>query len=418
MKHRLAETGKNILIVLLSCSLILLTLAVLPSQWIHSTPGLSQLLQPVAPLLGLPEAELTYVAEAAPMPDAARPIAISIKNSTGRHSAMWDFTKLDLTFEPFASILGHALDQTEQFNQVSEEQVLQALTAPGVLFRYSHALPAALPASWLGGSLEAAVGEIHTYILSASGDIVTLYLLGQTRYAAATALPSAELLALVEQYEADGSQLAFESEFPLSSLSLLPGSAPSVPAFTLSNPCDSRYIETLATVLGFNPYGESRYTDDQGAVHFSETNASLEITAGGLVTFRAEVGRYEADSQLPQDLADTARQLMDRILSNAPGDGRLYLTEMTKNGTAAECKFEYVLSGIPVTMTGAAGHVVFDGQSVTEASVQVLSFTATGKTISPLPVAQAAAVLPQGSTLEMAYCINADDTLSAGWRQE
>ena len=80
MKHRLAETGKNILIVLLSCSLILLTLAVLPSQWIHSTPGLSQLLQPVAPLLGLPEAELTYVAEAAPMPDAARPIAISIKN--------------------------------------------------------------------------------------------------------------------------------------------------------------------------------------------------------------------------------------------------------------------------------------------------------------------------------------------------
>lgn len=417
MKQRLLESGKNILIVLLICSLLLLSASALPAQSIRSVPWLSKLLQPVAPLLGLPEADLTYVAQAMQVTDAARPIAISVKHDAGRHTAMWDFAELDRTFEVFSPILGQALDQAENFNLVTEAQILQALEGRSVFFRYSHALPGMLPASWLGGTLEAAVGDIHTYILSAEDDTVVLYLLGKENYSAATDLSGSVLLSLLQTCAPDGSQFAFESELPLSPLSLLPGTSPAVPAFTLSNPCDNRYVNALATDLGFNPYGESRYTDDLGTVRFSETNASLEITASGLVTFRAEADRYQALSVQPQDLVDAARELIDRITADIPGDGRLYLSNLTVSGTTAICTFDYFISGIPVAMAGEAACVTFEDRSVTEAAVQVLAFTGTGKTIRPLPVTQAAAVLGEGSTLEMSYCVGADDTVSAGWQQ-
>ena len=417
MKQHLVETAKNILIVLLICSLLLLAASALPAQSVRSVPWLSRLLQPVAPLLGLPEADLTYVAQATQIPGAAQPIAISVKNDAGRYTAMWDFTELDRTFEIFSPLLGQALDQAEHFTLVSESQILQALKNPGVYFRYSHALPAALPASWLGSSLEAAVGEIGCYILSEENGTVVVYLLGKESYTASTDLAAEELSSLLQTCRPDGSQFAFETELALSPLSLIPGDAPAVPAFTLSNPCDSRYIDTLATELGFNPYAESRYTDDLGTVRFSETNAALEITASGHVTLRAEAERFAALSVQPKDLADTARQLVGRITANTPGDGRLYLSDLTVSGTTAVCTFDYFISGLPVAMAGEAARVTFEGSSVTEASVQVLAFTGTGKTIRPLPVTQAAAVLGEGSTLELSYCVNADNTVSAGWQQ-
>lgn len=417
MKQRLVETGKNILIALLICSLLLLSFTALPSQSIRSLPWLSRLLQPVAPLLGLPEAELTYVAEAAPVLDAAQPIAISVNSRAGRSTAMWDFAALDRAFETFSPLLGQALDSAEHFNQASKEQIMLALSGESVYFRYGHALPAALPASWLDASLEAAVGQIHTCILSAADETLTLFLLGKADYAAVTAIPSEMLRTLLPLFEADGSQFAFETDLRLEALSLLPGSTPAVPSFTVSNPCDSRYINALATLLGFNPYGEGRYTDDLGTVRFSETNATLEITAAGLVAFRAEADRFTADTLQPQALAETARQWIDLVLTDVPGDGRLYLSGLTQSGNTTVCTFDYVISGIPVVMAGEAARVTFTGQSVSEAVIQVCSFTGTGKTIYPLPIAQAAAVLREGSALEMSYCINANDTLTAGWRQ-
>lgn len=417
MKQRLTETGKNILIILLICSLLFLAAAALPAQSVRSVPWLSKLLQPVAPLLGLPEAELAYVEQAEPVPGAAQPVAVSVKNHDGRYTAMWDFAELDHTFESFSSLLGQALDHSEQFNKVSPEQVMEALGGSSVCFRYHRALPGALLASWLGSSLEADVGNVHTCILSVEDDGVWLYLLGQENYAAVTELSRDMLTSLLATYKPDGSQFAFETQLSLSPLSLLPGDAPVVPSFTLSNPCDSRYMNMLATELGFNPYSESRYTDDLGNVRFSETNASLEISASGLVTFRAEAERFVAASQHPRDLADTARQLVDAIVSDIPGDGRLYLSELTVTGTTAVCTFDYVVSGIPVSMAETAASVVFEGRSVTEAAVQALSFTGTGKLIHPLPVAQAAAVLGVESDLEMSYCVNADYTVSAGWKK-
>ncbi|MBP3634243.1 MAG: hypothetical protein J6J43_06695 [Oscillospiraceae bacterium] len=415
MKKRLIELGKNILIVLLLCSAILLAIAALPPRSLKEVPWITRVLQPMAPLLGLPEAELTHVEEATPVFDAAQPIAISVMGPSGRSTAMWDFAELDDAFERFSPILGQAMEDAGNFAQVSTPQVQAALSESSVYFRYSSALPADLLASWLDAKLGAAIGATDTCILSASEDTLSLYLLGEKRYCAKTQIPSDVLLPLLERSEPDGSRFCFESDFPLAPLSLLPGTEPAVPAVTASNPCEGDYLITLATELGFNPYGEGRYTDDSGTVLFSETNASVTISPEGLVTFTSTGEHFVADSLQPEALAETARQLTHTVIESVPGEGRLYLSALEREGDVTVCRFDYLISGIPVQTSRAAAAVTFTGQRVTQAVVQVYSFTGTGRTIYPLPTTQAAALLPEGSKLEMAYFINADQTLSAGW---
>lgn len=418
MKTRMKEIGKNILIVLLIGSLLLLSVLAIPTRSISALPWLSQLLQPMAPLLGLSEAELTYVEQSEPVPDAAQPIAISINNDTGRHTAMWDFTALDEAFAVFAPVLAQALDASENFNLVSEYQVQSAISGSSVTFVYGGLLPAPLMASWLGGTLNAAIDTAGTCILAAQDGTLTLYLLDKNhRYAARTELSDQLLLPLLELYSADGSAFVFETDYPLSPMSLLPGNTPSAPACSFSNPCDSRFVDALATTLGFNPYAETRYTDDRGTDCFSETGASLEVSTSGHVLFRTENARYTAAGTDPEDLTETARQLTDTILEDVAGDGRLYLSSMSQDGDTTVCEFDYFISGIPVQLSEPAARVRFSKAAVTEVSIALYSFAGTGKTLYPLPIAQAAAVLEDGSPLELAYRLGPDGALNVGWVQ-
>ena len=67
MKHKLLEAGKTLLIAVLIGTLLLLTAIAVPKETIRSTPWLSNILQPLAPFLGLQEAELAYVEDAVPV---------------------------------------------------------------------------------------------------------------------------------------------------------------------------------------------------------------------------------------------------------------------------------------------------------------------------------------------------------------
>jgi len=416
VRDKLIETGKNILIVLLICTLLLLMVLALPTHSVSGMPWLSRLLQPMAPLLGMTEAELTYVEQAAPMPDGAQPLVISVRGE-GRYTAMWDDAALDEAFALFSPVLGQAIDASQNFMQVTDTQVHTALSGPSVLLRYSSALPASLLASWFDSTLDAAVEDVDTFILAAQDDALTLYLLGSTKYAANTRLTDRLLLPLLENYTQDGSAFAYEQQSDLAPLSILPESTPTVAAYYYSTPSDSRYINALATSLGFNPYAETRYTDDHGTACFNETNASLQIRTDGTVLYQSESSRFTAAAGGLAELTETARRWTDAVLENISGDGRLYLSAVAQSGDVTVCEFEYVLDGLTVQLPDAAARVTFSGNSVTEATIHPYAFSATGKILYPLPLAQACAILPAGAQLELAYHLSADGTLTAGWIQ-
>ena len=418
MKKRLLELGKDLLIALLLCSLLLLAAAAVPVETIRDNPGLSKLLQPLAPLLGLPEAELAYVETALPILDAAQPVAISVQNSMGRATAIWNFTSLDSAFETYGGLLGQAMDTAELFSEVSTAQLRKALSGSSVYFQYGCSLPVPLLASWLGANLEAGVPDAQAFLLALEDDAVVLYLCSETPLRAVTQVQPQDLEALLEQSRSDGSQLAFETGSHLDAVSILPGGSITAPGAAVSNPCDSRYIDQLATELGFNAYGETRYTDDEGVTYLSEANCALEISSSGSVLLTASApDRFSASSDSDEALVETARQLVETAAGSICGDARLYLSGLTRQEDVTVCTFGYLVSGIPVALDGDAASVTFSGRSVVQLEVQVMTFTLSGSTLYPLPVAQAAAVLPSGSTLELQYRIGSDRTLSVGWKK-
>ena len=417
MKHRIIEICKNILIVLLVGSLLLLTIAAIPTQSIRSVTWLSRLLQPFAPLMGWNEAELTYVAEAYPVTDAARPIAISIMNDAGRYTAMWDFDRLDAELETFSSYLGQAMDNAKSFHEVSDSQIQAALRTHSVYFAYGAPQQTAVLASWYDSSLSSAIGSVDGCILAVEENTLSLYLLGETSYAASTSISADSLLSILADYEPDGSSFAFETQYALHPLRLISGKRHTVPAVTLSTDLDANSLDALATALGFNPYGEGRYTDDAGTVSFSEDGTSLEVTADGSITYFAQTARFSADSTRPEILAQTAQQFVDTVFDGVTGEGRLYLSRLTQSGSQTVCHFDYYISGVQLVMSQAPVVITFTDHAITQAQVQRYSFISTSKTLYPLPIAQAAALLPEGSKLELTYYIDASGTLSAGWKR-
>lgn len=418
MKTRLLETGKTLLIVLLVISLVFLTAAAMPAETIRTTPWLSAILQPFATVLGLPEAELVYVEQIQPISDAAQPLIISLRNSSGRYTAQWDFDDLDGTYEKLGGFLGEALETAGTFAKANLIQVRRALSQSSVSFDYDFDLPAELLASWLDAGAPEQELTASQFILAAEGETVSLYLVSGESYRANTQIDPKSFLTALEQFKADGSQFAFETDSQLAPLSLRPVEVPYIEGAYATSPCDKRYVEVLATALGFNAYDENRYTNSAGVTYFSEPNCNLQVGADGRILLNSTAQeRFRASASTLQAKVEYARTLVDLTVGSSLGDARIYLSGVTNEEEVTVCTFDYVLSGVPVS-SGAepAVSVTFSGQSVTQLRLLATTFTLNGTRLSVLPPVQAEAVLPKGSRLALEYDFTDSGDLTAGWK--
>lgn len=415
---RLTEVLKSIMILLLVCSLLLLAIMAMPMETVRSSPRLSKLLQPLAPLLGLPEAEFAYVEAAQPIRDAAQPVLISVRNSLGRSTAMWDFDRLDADFEALGSALGQALDTAGSFTLVSDQQVHGALSGTGVYFRYGGHLPMGLAASWLQADLQAQVPASDGCVLAVEGDAVNLYLTGEHCYVSPTGLDPAQLTTLLENGRPDGSLFGFETQLEVAPMSPVPAEAPVLPGGSAVNCCTARFLNETATALGFNPYSDNRYTDSAGTVHFSESNCTLQVSADGKIRLTsAAEARFRAADSSDAALSETARQLLEQIMGDELGSARLYLTGLTRQDNITVCTFDYFFSGILVAVGDCAASVTFRDAELTELTVLARRFTAADRQHHLLPAAQAAAALPRGAALMPVYRIGTGGELEVGWKK-
>ncbi len=417
MKKRLLEAGKSLLILVLICTLLLLTAAAMPKEMIRSTPWLSNMLQPLAPFLGLQEAELAYVEDARPVMDAAQPLRITVGNTAGRYTAQWDFASLDSAFDMLGGLLGQALDTAGDFSEVSAAHLTKALSNPSVCFDYGFPISARLLGSWLDADSVQTEASGEMYILAVEEEQVNLYLAGKDRYCAPTALDAAVLTAVLESVKPDGSLYGFETKTRLQSLALFPGDTPRMEAAEAQNPCDSRYMEALATALGFNPYDENRYTDSAGVTWFSESSCSLQIdTAGTILLSSTSADRFQADSDTTEAMVELARELVQLAVGGIQTEARIYLGGVTRTGTETTVTFDYVLRGIPVECSGGpAATLAFSGQSLTEMELRAIGFSCTGEAVQLLPPAQAAAIIPFGGKLALQYACTGFGPMGAGW---
>lgn len=427
MKHRWLEIGKDLLIVILVFAILVLTVLALPDQMLASSPWLTAILGPFAGLFGLNQTELSYTEAAPPALDAAQPIAISVRNSAGRYSAQYDFTALDSLYEALGSTLGQALENSSgTLEQTTLQKVYAAMTGTGVTLLYPAEIPSGVLASWLGAQPKESGEAASLYILSVQEDgSVRLYLRGSQCWVCDTVIPGEALLQALDGYRPDGSFFAMEDATGtydrLDAASLICGQTPQIYEASAGDPCDARFITALASALGFNPYGDASYTDDAGNAFFSETDAALRIFTDGrlLLNTDADASRFSAASSDAGSLIETARSLLEQILSGTETGTRLYLSEFSQTETGAVCSFDYVLNGVPILQKGRehAASAVFTGSQLTELSVLLRTYSVQSQTFSLIPAAQAAAIVPDGSPLRIYYDDPGSGALSAGWRK-
>ena len=421
--RKLLELGKDILIVLLTLVILCLLLLALPSMTVTDTPWLAGLLRPVASVFGLSQAELTYtpMAAAQSVTDAAQPVAISVRNPAGRTSFQYDFSSLDAVFEQLGASFAQALETAGEPERVSFSALHAALGVTGVAFRYPGELAPQLVASWLNVQTELEQSA-QWYLLAAEDGGVRLYLAADTVYACQTQLSAETLEQLLQSYTPDGSFFAAEDTTgrfsSVQDLCLIPAQTPQVYTASSANPCDARFCNALATSLGFNPYGDARYTDDAGNTSFTETGYLLRISASGRLSLKSDgqSSRFQAASAQQEDLVERARSLLSTMAGGLMGDARLYLTSVYESGGQTICTFDYYLHALPVTLSGGhAAEVRFSGTSVVQAELQLKTYTLDTHTLPVLPAAQAAAIVPYGDALQLVYR-DSGTQLDAGWQ--
>ena len=417
MKRKLIETGKNILIAVLLLILIVLMVASLPTAQIRQTPWLSEVLQPLAPILGLPEAEFAYVETALPIMDAAAPVTVSVNNDAGRYTAMWDDEEIDRTFENLGGVLAQALDTASDAQVAELHQLTRALSGTSVCYCSLGSLPADLLAAWLDARpAEPVQMEVSSLALASEDGETALYLVGKRILRAKTEVPAETLEHLLSEYIPDGSRFAYETDTELSPLSVLPGSARLVRAVGRTVPLSTKLSQRIAADLGFNPYGDAAYTDADGDTYYTEIGGALHITAQGLLTLTSTSGqRFAVPDRQPGTLAEEGRRLVELTAGDTLGDARVYLTDIETENEKTVLEFAYVINGIAVE--GAGARVTFTGNAVTELRLQLATYTVRSLMLHFLPPVQAAAILPGDADLRLIYSDTGANQLTAGWKK-
>lgn len=418
MARRTKERIKTLIIFLLLISVLFLSLAANYYSGATDTPLLAR-------LFGGSSALPPKQAQAPALTDAAQPLLISVLGDAGRSSFWGNFEQLDSVFEGLGGYLAEALDTAGEPIEVTARVFRQALSGPGIYFVYPAVIPLDVTAAWLDAETRLTLSA-NRFLLTVENDSVTLCLMEGSRFwQVPTAVDAATLVSVLDDYPADGSFFAMESdESPysrLDPLSLVDPSAYSVAGGQSANPCDEAFMIAAAAALGFNPYGDSTYRDDAGNTVYTETDCSLRISADGVLTLRNQglASRFSAASPNDGDQIEYVRTLLQDLTDGLSSDGRLMLSGFGSGTDGTTVEFDYILSGLHVEQSdGPAVLARFSGEVLTSLTFRIRTYTLQPAEPQPiLPAAQAAAALPKGASLFLAYADYGSGTMQAGWLQ-
>lgn len=418
MKPRLKEALKTAVIVLLFLSVVCLALtAALYSGSTRSGP-----LDRLASLFSGGPSQPPRQAQEPTLTDASQPLLISVLGAAGRASFWGDFDRLDSVFEALGGYLAEALDTAGAPVEITPAAFRRAVQQAGIYFRYPCDVPMDILAAWLDADVVSDLPASQYFLQSGDGGIA-LYLAGDGSFwQLPTEIDSATFASVLDDYPADGTFFALESEDPhyarLDSFSLVDLSTSSMAAAQGANPCDESFMTSTAAALGFNPYGDSSYQDDTGNV-YTETDCSLRISTDGVLTLRNQglTTRFAAAGNSDGERIEYVRSLTEALAAHLMGEGRLMLTGLSRSDGISTVSFDYVLSGLHVEqVSGPAVTARFSGSILTELTFRVRTYTCSQtERLGFLPAAQIAAVLPDDTLLRLGYADVGDGQLQIGW---
>ena len=407
MKSKIIELTKTLLLIALTCSAVYLT--ILANSYYNLK----------LPFVGTKGEETVAVTGDNTVSEASKPVKMAVMNAYGRYAAIYSSDNVEQMYDSLGKYLGEALGTMGQSEEVSQETVMERLGAQGIFYEFPGHVNLSALAAWLGAGLPSAAedpaAEMFVISLDDSGEILC-YRTADGWYSCPIELRD-DIAADVDIYRPNNISFAFELVQTESSFDDIEGFClvdnQPVPPRVTARSMTAQLRETVASYLGFNPYSDSSYIEDNGDEVFTANNSMLRLETGGLLTFNAPSSGIRSISAA--DRIELARSALMELVS--PGEAKLYFSGEEYENGAYTLSFDYYVSGIRViTGTGSGAQVVVEGGEITRITVWLRSYVKTDSTESLLPAVQAAAM--KDGRLEVVYTDNGMETLTAGWRAE
>ncbi len=431
-RARLIEAGKDVLIVLLTCSAVFLALHTPLAGVVREEAGGSQ----ARPTENQMKGSMIWPAR----------LVLSSWNgeSMARFGVQYDQTISDQCFQSVASLLREALGGMERPEQVDEKVWRQALSGTSSLyFDLLGEMPLSVLSTWFSGADNGLEGTVRRLLLAREGDHVTLYYRDTedgTYYASRAGVVTPDQLDNALQGVVDnGAAFAFELEqySGLDGETLILTDRPRPRIYTAANPMEGEGTtdrvdrdSRLAALLQALSFPASSYTYSGVDQVILSGNDALRISGDGVVRYTAEGdrSRYLIPSQHGQpalpEIAQACRQLVSGAVEPLMGAARIYLREIRQDKEGWQLEFGYSLDGVRVELEGGGSAAQFQvrGNEITQFTIRLRSYTETDSRGVVLPEEQAMAAMEamdrRGSELSLAYYDTGGETVTAGWTAE
>ncbi len=405
-KRRRLDRLQNLLIVLLSCSALVL---IGRTGLFQNTLGQERGMAGVSVSEG---AETTALSQ-------STPVALAAQAGEGRYSLQYDQAAVRACYGAgLGELLAQALTTMGDATLVSEKDWQEAVRQGEnwVFYDFLYNIS-------FSGKNE---GQARCFLLTFhNGRANNLYYFNQAGYYCASVDASGSPNSLLGGMQADGSRFAFEIEgVELPSYQLVRDRAPHCPVYVTANPLaglDNQGREALLERLSFNPKAVSIHeTADGSLIH--EGADSLRFQKNGkLIYHGAENGeaRYQALSIRDRDLQRKAEEILSLV---SVGQGQLCCQGVTSLGDQeTEVTFYYLLNGARVNLWDKdyGARFVFQGNSLVSYEIFLRDYAQTEQRCAIPPLRQAAAAAQTmgqgGRELQVCYQDSGEEYIYAHW---
>lgn len=432
---RLVELGKDLLIVLLSCSAVYFALSIL-------LPG------GVSGLWAKTEGSGSGVVQQQTLSSVTWPVRVAAGKWSGetmiRYGVQYDRESCDAQFESVASLLREALSNHGNMHTVTRTEWERVLsTTSNLYFDLLGEIPFPVLSGWLTGADSQLSGTVRRLVLAVEDDQVNLYYCNEESgdYCAVQAelVTTEQLEAVLATVVDNGARFAFELEeySVLAGDTMLLPESPKPRAYDVANPLagmeqaerveESGVLSQLLTALDF-PDSSYLYHGSGTDQVIRSGSDTLRISSDATVRYTradGESSRYHIPTRgerpTQYEAAETCRQLAEDAVGALAGDARLYLRQMQPYGEGWQVEFGYCLNGAAVQVGegGYAAYFLVEGSEIVQFTLHLRCYSESGSAAIVLPERQAMAAMAamgaQGSELMLLYQDQGGDTIQVGW---
>lgn len=405
MKQRLINTTKNIILVLLTLLMAVLTVLI----WVRS---LSWEDIPVESGFGQFYIRMAYGSASVfglrteDVP-AAYPTEIAVRVSGQMFGAQNDTTGVDALLEQFQDPISAALnDSVRDLKPGGEADYVQALEQDCIFIRYEHALPLELIFLWLGdGGTQIPAVSARSLLVSSSGQI-WIRDEGNALFVYDSAVDSkgwSDRLgeSIFGTCRFAGNESSSDGVAP--DTLIFDDHRQAYPVVEMAEPAylDSNGVDNLQVVLEAFAYNTSvgNYMDDMKRV-FVNNNSTLRIGTKGDILFHAtsmkggmeayQEGEITENDELPLRV-NTAKAILEQIQRSYSTEADFFLRSVSRDAVSGRVQlhFQYQCNGVPVTgEVGRFAVIEFVENALVSAEIHARTFASTEQTRFLIPSEQ------------------------------